>query len=54
MLTDRQKRICERFRQEGPDGKVGCSRCPLLVNKDALMCRANSSYDRHEREWVPD
>lgn len=54
MLTPRQQEICDKYSQRGPDGKVQCDKCPLVVDAVYMMCRANATYNRHKQEWVPD
>ena len=54
MLTDKQKKICEKYSERDENGKVHCNECPLVINAYALMCKAVCHYDRHEREWVFD
>ena len=53
-LTERQKRICEKYSARDKDGLVHCKECPLAVDHYAFMCRSNSHYDRKRREWVAD
>ena len=61
LKTDRDKRICARYSKRYR-GCVNCGECPLslarihpeVVGLYDLMCKANSHYDRHLREWVPD
>lgn len=52
-MTDRQKRICAKYRARQPDGTVRCSDCPLVISHYHLMCRANSAYNRSTKEWEP-
>ena len=54
MLTERQKRICEKYSVRDKDGLVHCKECPLAIDHYAHTCRANSHYDRKRREWVAD
>ena len=55
MLTnDKDRRICEKYSAQDETGHVHCHECPLVVDRWAMMCKGNSHYDRHEREWVPD
>ncbi len=53
-LTEKQKRICEKYSARDKDGFVHCKECPLVVDHYSFTCRANSHYDRHRREWVAD
>lgn len=54
MLTEKQKKICEKFSAYDDTGHVHCNDCPLVIDKRALMCRANSHYNRRTRNWEPD
>lgn len=57
MLTERQKKICEKYSARDRDNRVHCFECPLNVgNPDYydFRCRANSHYDRKKGEWVRD
>lgn len=51
MLTEKQKRICEKYSAKDEHGHVHCPDCPLMVSAYDLMCKANASYNRHTREW---
>lgn len=51
MLTEKQVATCRKYSARDAEGRVHCMECPLVVDKDRLMCRANSTYDRHKREW---
>lgn len=53
MLTEKQKKICEKYSAKDSNGFVHCADCPLVIGTD-LMCRANASYNRHTREWKYD
>jgi len=46
-LTEEEKEICNYYSQTFADGKVGCSRCPLQVDKRWCICKANCT----EEEW---
>lgn len=55
MITnDRGRRVCEKYSRRDETGRVHCNSCPLKVDAEDLMCKANSHWDRHKREWVPD
>ena len=55
MLTnDRERKVCETYGARGNDGKVRCNECPLVKDKADMLCKANSHYDRHLKEWVMD
>lgn len=51
MLTDRQQKICEKYSARGEDGKVRCSECPLVIDNEYHMCKANCTYNPKTREW---
>ena len=54
MLTERQKKICEKYSARDSEGYVHCYECPLSVDHSMPMCPAVGHYDRHRREWVFD
>lgn len=55
MLTnDRERAICAKYSARGEDGNVNCHSCPLVKSHYALLCKANSSYNRSTGEWEPD
>lgn len=54
MLTDKQVKICRKYSARDENGKVHCRECPLVVSETFFMCRANSHYDRHTRNWEYD
>ena len=55
MLTnDKDRRTCEKYSAQDETGHVHCHECPLVVDRHDMMCKGNSHYDRHEREWVLD
>jgi len=59
LTSDRERRICERYRAWQADGKVRCQECPLNnenygVDMPPMTCKAIMHYDRHRREWVGD
>ena len=51
MLTEKQKQICEQYRKKDREGKVHCRDCPLAVDHNDYICRANADYNPHTREW---
>ena len=51
-MTDRQKKICAKYGKRDADGFVHCAECPLLIDKYEYMCKANSVYNRRDREWI--
>lgn len=53
-LTEKQKPICQKYSARDADGLVHCHECPLVISREAVMCRAICHYDRRRREWVFD
>lgn len=58
MLTnEKERKICAKYSAYDNTGKVNCHKCPLQKgsywNWD-FRCKANSHYDRTEKEWVYD
>lgn len=54
MLTDKQKKICEKYSARDEKGLVHCKECPLVIDHYEHTCRAFMHYDRHKKEWVND
>lgn len=54
LRTERQKKICTKYRERDENGKVHCFECPLVINPKACECRAWMHWDRHTQEWVED
>ena len=55
MLTSKkEEKICKKYSTRDDTGYVHCSECPLVKDKGYLMCKANSHYNRHMKEWEPD
>lgn len=54
MLTEKQKKICEKYSARDEEGLVHCKECPLAIDHYAHTCRSFMHYDRHRREWVED
>ena len=54
MLTEKQKRICEKYIERDENGNVHCFECPLAIDHRDFTCRAFMHYDRSKREWVVD
>jgi RNA polymerase subunit RPABC4/transcription elongation factor Spt4 len=50
ILTEREKEICKQYGKRGIDGKVNCKSCPLVIDIDNHICKANVSkefIDKH-------
>lgn len=54
LTNDREKKICAKYSARDEYGNVHCNICPLVKSRRKTMCKANSHYDRHNREWVLD
>lgn len=54
MLTEKQKKTCEKYSARDEQGYVHCCECPLVISFFDCSCRANYHYNRHTREWEPD
>lgn len=54
LTNDREKKICAKYSARDDNGKVHCNICPLIKSWRETMCKANSHYDRHNKEWVLD
>ena len=52
LTTEKQARICRKYRQRDERGLVHCGECPLRLGHNA--CRATYHYDRRLHEWVED
>lgn len=53
MLTERQRKICEKYSARGDNGKVRCHECPLVIDERYCMCKANCTYNPKTRKWEP-
>lgn len=47
-LNEEEQKVCDYYGQRFADGKVGCSRCPLVVDERYCICKANCT----EEEWA--
>ena len=54
MLTEKQQKICDKYSARGPDGRVRCSECPLVISLRENLCKAVAHYDRSRKEWMLD
>ena len=58
MLTNElERKICEKFRKRDTKGFVHCFECPLRNNDtfyNDTLCKANSHYNQHTKEWEYD
>ena len=56
-LNAKDQKICDKFRKRDEKGFVHCKECPLTKGNPQnydFRCKANSSYDRHTKEWIYD
>lgn len=56
MITSpREQKICDKYSQR-INGKVQCNKCPLRKSQGTydFRCKANSHYNRTEKEWEYD
>jgi hypothetical protein len=54
LHTDRDKRTCAKYSARDKSGLVHCNDCPLVISKSAIICKANSHYNRLTKAWEPD
>ena len=52
-MTEKQKKICTQHSARDESGKVHCCDCPLVVDREAMLCRRNAAYNRITRRWEP-
>ena len=50
-MTRKEKEICRKYSARDENGLVHCKECPLVVDSDGFMCKANSRYNRKTKEW---
>lgn len=50
-MTQKEKEICKKYSARDENGFVHCKECPLVVDADGFMCKANSRYNRRTKEW---
>lgn len=50
-VTQKEKEICKKYSARDENGFVHCKECPLVVDADGFMCKANSRYNRRTKEW---
>lgn len=58
LTTERERRICAKYKAKDKDGRVHCHECPLsnkgFKGLDDLECKSFMHYDRSKRKWVMD
>ena len=50
-MTEREKKICKKYGARDEHGFVHCNKCPLVVDVDEHLCKANAQYNRHTKQW---
>lgn len=50
-MTSQEKNICAKYSKRDEKGFVHCKECPLVVDAENYMCKANSKYNRKTRRW---
>lgn len=38
-MTDKETALCERYSKRDKNGKVLCVKCPLVIDKNACVCK---------------
>ena len=56
-MTDKEKALCKRFSRRDENGKVHCFECPLIIDKNACVCKKvmdnlNESYE-YDKNLLP-
>lgn len=57
LTNEREKKICAKYSAYDETDHVHCHSCPLFKGNARwwdFRCKANSHYDRKERDWVYD
>lgn len=57
MVTNNsEQKICDKYSSYDETGHVHCFECPLRKSEGSydFRCKANSHYDRKEKDWVYD
>lgn len=49
-MTQKENEICKKYSARDENGFVHCKECPLVVDADGFMCKANSRYNRRTKE----
>ena len=52
-MTEKQGKICAQYSARDDSGKVHCCDCPLVVDREMMMCKKNAMYNRRTRRWEP-
>lgn len=54
LKSEKEMKTCSKYSARDETGFVHCHECPLVVDAYNLMCKANSHYDKHKKQWVID
>lgn len=49
-MTDEEKKVCIQYGSQDKEGKVHCEVCPLVIDKELRICKANVAYFIQENE----
>ena len=50
-VTDEEKEICKKYSKRDENNKVHCYECPLVLNLDFCICKANISKKDWDENW---
>lgn len=50
-MNQKERKICEEYSARGENGLVRCSECPLVVDHNDRLCKANAKYNRATKSW---
>lgn len=53
-LSKKDQKTCDKYSKCDENDCVNCNRCPLVVDRARRMCKANSIYNQHKKEWESD
>ena len=51
-LTPEEKEICKQFSKRRKNGLVGCSKCPLVLNRRYGICKRTITKKDYEENWT--
>lgn len=52
-MTEKQEKICAQYSARDQFRKVHCCDCPLVVDREMMLCRRNAVYNRKNHKWEP-
>lgn len=50
-MSQKERKICEEYSARDENGLVHCHECPLVVDRDNFLCKANARYNRVTKQW---